>query len=87
LLTAFGQFTPLMIIGSGLTTVGAGLIYTLSTTSSTGHWIGYQIIAGVGIGACFQVPIMAGQALAAPEDIAIVTSILLCKCRIFISTI
>jgi hypothetical protein len=79
LLTAFGRFAPLLLFGSGIGTLGSGLIYTLSKNTSTGKWIGYQIVAGVGLGACFQVPIMAGQALAAPEDVAVVTAILLCK--------
>lgn len=57
----------------------SGLIYTLCTSSSKAHWIGYQIVVGLGIGACFQVPIMAGQALASPEDVSLVTSILLCN--------
>lgn len=68
-----------MLFGAGVATIGAGLMYTLSLYSSTGHWTGFQIIAGIGIGSCFQVPIMAGQALAAPEDVSVVTSILLCK--------
>lgn len=77
LLTAFGRFAPLLLFGSGVGALGAGLIYTFSRNSSTGMWIGYQIIAGVGLGSCFQVPIMAGQALAAPKDVSAVTSILL----------
>lgn len=77
--TALGYFTPLMIFGVAIATVGSGLIYTLSTTSSPAHWVGYQIVAGVGIGACFQVPIMAGQAIAASEDVSITTSMLLCR--------
>lgn len=71
------------MFGSAISTVGAGLVYTFSRKSSTGTWIGYQIVAGVGLGACFQVPIMAGQALAAPEDVPVVTSILLCESSSF----
>lgn len=67
-----------MLFGPGVAAIGTGLLYTLNKHSSTGRWIGYQIIAGLGLGSCFQVPIMAGQALAAPEDVSVVTSILLC---------
>lgn len=76
-ITATGYFTPLAVIGAAIATVGSGLIYTWSQTTSPGGWIGYQVITGVGMGLCFQAPIMAGQALAAPEDISATTAILL----------
>lgn len=75
--STFGLFAPLMILGSAVATVSAGLTYTLSASSSTGHWIGYQILAGAGIGLCFQVPIMAGQALAKNEDVPTTTALLM----------
>jgi hypothetical protein len=37
-----------------------------------------QVLAGIGLGSSFQVPIMAGQALAKPEDVSSVTAIMLC---------
>lgn len=58
--------------------IGCGMIYTFSTTSSSAVWIGYQVLAGFGIGFCFQAPIMAGQALSPPEDVSSTTAILLC---------
>lgn len=77
LITKLGYFAPLVILGSVLTTVGSGMIYTFNTTSSSGVWIGYQALAGLGIGLCFQVPIMAGQALSPPKDISATTAIIL----------
>lgn len=65
-----------------MATVGSGLVYTFTTTSSSGIWIGYQVIAGLGIGLCFQVPIMAAQALSPPEDVSSTTGILLCECSL-----
>lgn len=79
LITKLGYFAPLVILGSVLTTVGSGMIYTFNTTSSSTVWIGYQALAGLGIGLCFQVPIMAGQALSPPKDISATTAIILCK--------
>ncbi|KAK7532592.1 MFS multidrug transporter [Phyllosticta citricarpa] len=76
-MTATGQFAILFPIGAVLTTVGSGLLYTLERESPSGVWIGYQIIAGVGIGLCFQAPIMAAQALSPPEDISSTTAQLL----------
>ncbi|KAF2260296.1 putative MFS multidrug transporter [Lojkania enalia] len=75
--TKIGLFAPLMIVGSIISTVAVGLVYTLSLTPTTGQWIGYQILAGIGIGICFQAPIMSGQALSKPEDIATTTALLM----------
>jgi hypothetical protein len=75
--TASGFFAPFVILGSALSTIAAGLFYTLSPTSSNGQWIGYQILAGFGIGMCSQIPLMAAQALAKNEDIATVTAVLM----------
>nr|OQO11966.1 hypothetical protein B0A51_17373 [Rachicladosporium sp. CCFEE 5018] len=77
LITAFGWFTPFIVIGSALATVGFGLIYTFNTTSSAGVWIGYQILTGAGLGMCFNTPVMAGQALSSQEDVPTTTAILM----------
>lgn len=78
-ITVLGYFAPFAIIGSVIATVGCGMIYTWTTESSSAVWIGYQALAGIGVGLCFQVPIMAGQALAEPEDVSSTTGLLLCK--------
>lgn len=77
IITATGLFAPFMIAGSAITTISAGLFYTLAPQSSSGQWIGFQILAGFGIGLCNQVPVMAAQALANNEDIATVTAVLM----------
>ncbi|KAE8448022.1 hypothetical protein EG329_009945 [Mollisiaceae sp. DMI_Dod_QoI] len=82
LLTAFGHFAPFLVLGAAITCVGGGLLYTLDIGSPSSRWIGYQILAGIGLGISFQTPIMVGQALAAPRDVATVTAILM-----FIQTI
>jgi hypothetical protein len=76
-ITATGYFAPFIILGAILTTVGAGLLYSLSIHSSAGEWIGFQLITGVGIGLCFQAPIMAAQALSKPEAVSATTAIIL----------
>jgi hypothetical protein len=73
-----GVAIPLLIAGSVLSTVGAGLLYTLDIGTGTGKWIGYQILAGVGWGMGFQIPIIVGQGTADPSDVAPVTAIILC---------
>ena len=76
-ISTIGYYAPFVVGGAILTTIGTGLIYTFNETSSSGVWIGYQILAGIGIGLCFQAPIMAGQALSDPQDVSATTAILL----------
>lgn len=49
-----GYYLPWSIVSAILTSVGCGLITTWSPTTSTGEWIGYQIILGIGRGAGLQ---------------------------------
>jgi MFS transporter, DHA2 family, glioxin efflux transporter len=76
-ITGLGYFAPFITIGAILTTVGAGLITTFDVDSPSSIWIGYQALAGIGIGLCFQSPIMASQALSAPEDVSPTTAMIL----------
>lgn len=78
-ITATGLASPIQLGGTAIATIATGLIYTLDIGSSNGKWIGYQILAGLGYGAAFQIPIIIGQATASPEDLAEVTAIILCK--------
>jgi hypothetical protein len=55
LVTVLGYFTPFMIGGMAIFTVGAGLLSTLSPDTSFGRWFGYQVLAGAGLGICLQV--------------------------------
>ena len=77
LITAFGHFTPIMIISSVVATVGCGLLYTLNINSSPGAWIGYQALAGIGTGFGLQVPIIANQASVGPSDLSSASSVTL----------
>ncbi|RYP64161.1 hypothetical protein DL771_008897 [Monosporascus sp. 5C6A] len=43
-----GYYLPMAIIGPCISAVGYGLLSTLSPTTSTARWIGYQILYGVG---------------------------------------
>ncbi|KAI1083470.1 efflux pump antibiotic resistance protein [Whalleya microplaca] len=77
IISSTGIATPIMAVSAAIATVGAGLLYTLDIGTSTGKWIGYQIVAGVGYGFGFQAPIIVAQANAKPEDMAAVTAIIL----------
>ena len=56
-----GYYTPLAIIGSCIMAVGAGLLTTFQVDSGAGKWIGYQVVYGLGLGLCFQVPNLEAQ--------------------------
>jgi hypothetical protein len=66
------------VIGGTLATVGCGLLFTMDDQTSTGKWIGYQILVGFTAGFTFQVAISNGQIHARPEDMSQVTAIINC---------
>lgn len=74
LISAVGYYTPFLIFSTVLFCIGSGLITTYSTTMPTGRWIGYQILAGAGVGAGFQVPMTAVQTVLVQDDIPIGTA-------------
>ncbi|RYP45212.1 hypothetical protein DL768_008405 [Monosporascus sp. mg162] len=72
-----GLSTVVMVVGAGLGTIGGGLCSTFELDTSTGMWIGYQIVAGVGLGCAFQVPIIVSQVSVDPADLSTASSMLL----------
>lgn len=48
--TMLGYYAPFMIGASVFGAVGVGLLSTLTPESNHSMWIGYQCIAGIGIG-------------------------------------
>lgn len=75
--TVTGHYTGIMVIGTVLTTIGAGLVFTLDIGSSSGAWIGYQVLAGIGAGLTIQIPIIVAQGTAVPADLSSVSAIVL----------
>lgn len=57
-----------MILGSAIFTIGAGLLYTLRVDSSTGKWVGYQLLCGFGAGAGVQIPFISVQVVLNSKD-------------------
>ncbi|MCJ1243902.1 MFS sugar transporter [Trapelia coarctata] len=74
LTTVIGYYTPFLYVSTVLMAIGAGLLTTLTVTSGTGMWIGYQIIFGLGVGSGFQQPLIAAQTVLPLEDIPVGTS-------------
>ena len=77
LITIYGQFAYLMVIAAVIEIIGSGLIYTFEIGTSNGHWIGYQVVAGVGMGLGIQIPIIVNQASVDPSDLASASAITL----------
>lgn len=76
LITAFGYYTPFMIVGSILAAIGGGLLTTWTPHTNTGTWIGYQIIFGLGVGASLQQPLIAVQTVLDIKDVPVGTSVI-----------
>lgn len=77
LVTVFGYYTPFMLISTVLMSVGYGLIYTLRPDTGSGKWIGYQILAGAGVGLGMQQPLMAVQTVLSDKDLSIGTALVM----------
>lgn len=70
-ITLLGPYVPFTWVGSAIFTIGAGLLYSLKPDSSTGTWIGYQIVAGAGAGSCIQIPFIAVQVVLSKKDMPV----------------
>lgn len=69
-----GYFTPPAIVGMAIGTVGCGMLATLKVGSSTGQWIGYEILASIGLGMAVQQTYTAVQTVLPNKDIPIGTA-------------
>ncbi|KAK5731634.1 hypothetical protein LTR17_011226 [Elasticomyces elasticus] len=69
LTTRIGYYTPSMIASSVFTSVGTGLITTLSVHSSVATWTVFQLLAGLGCGLGFQQPYVAAQKAVNKPDV------------------
>ncbi|KMU72871.1 GliA [Coccidioides immitis RMSCC 3703] len=58
MISATGLVSQTKVVGSIISIIASGLLYTLDVDTSTDKWIGYQILGGIGWGIAFQVPIM-----------------------------
>ncbi|KAI1346161.1 putative efflux pump [Xylaria sp. FL0043] len=76
LITVFGYYTPFMIFGSIIAAIGGGLLTTWKPDVSTGVWIGYQIVFGIGVGAGLQQPLIAVQTVLGIDDVPVGTSVI-----------
>lgn len=78
-----GYYTPFLIFGTCVAAIGAGLFLLLEIDTTVGQWIGYQIVYGLGLGACFQAPNMAAQTILPKNEVPVGVSLILFATTIF----
>ena len=71
LITWVGYYTPFLIVGTVLFSIGAGLITTYAINMPFGKWFGYQLLAGAGVGVGFQIPLIAVQTVLPLADVPV----------------
>jgi hypothetical protein len=69
-----GYFTAPAIVGCAIGTVGCGLISTIDIHTSSSMWIGYEILASVGIGMAIQQGFTAVQIVLPLDEVAVGTA-------------
>jgi len=67
-INATGRYWPFLLGSPLISSIGAGLLYTLDVNSGSAKEIGYQILLGVGVGGALQNTIIAIQAEYANEE-------------------
>ncbi|KAF7541063.1 hypothetical protein G7Z17_g12043 [Cylindrodendrum hubeiense] len=74
LITAIGYYSVVIIPCMVLNTIGCGMITTLDVDSPMREWFGYQVIAGLGIGAGFQIGVLVVQTVLPQEWVPVGTA-------------
>ncbi|KAJ5583988.1 MFS toxin efflux pump [Penicillium hispanicum] len=77
IVNVIGYYTPLMILGSIILTVGCGMCSTMDPASNHSKWIGYQALVGIGAGLGYNLPLMAVQTALTGNDVAVGTAIVI----------
>lgn len=68
---------PLLVAGAFLATAGTASIYSVNKPAATRTWIGFEMLTGMGVGLCLQIPMIYNQFLVERNDIPAVTSLTL----------
>ncbi|KAJ4343975.1 hypothetical protein N0V95_006491 [Ascochyta clinopodiicola] len=69
-----GRFREIMWVGSFFMCLGFGLFTSFDANTSTGHAVGFQMIAGLGQGILFEAPLIAIQSQVEQADVATATA-------------
>ncbi|KAK8137671.1 MFS multidrug transporter [Apiospora sp. TS-2023a] len=76
-ISKIGYYLPFAVLGGILNSIGNGLLSTLTPTTETAKWVGYQIVTGAGRGAAMQICIIAIQNALPPSQIPVGMSALI----------
>ncbi|KAF7369131.1 ABC transporter [Mycena venus] len=79
IVTKLGRYWWIIVVSPLIFSVGSGLLFTLDTTSPTKRVIGYQILAGIGLGGNLQNVFLAIHAEWAHEPHMIPQAVALCS--------
>ncbi|GAB0134563.1 hypothetical protein EsDP_00002928 [Epichloe bromicola] len=74
LISAIGYYNFVVIPCMLLYTVGAGMLTTLDLHTPLREWFGYQVIAGLGIGAGFQIGVLVVQTVLPQDMVPVATA-------------
>lgn len=77
IVTWWGYYTPFMVVGAICMGIGFGLLSTLKPSTGAGGWIGYQMIAGIGVGIGMQQPLIAVQVVCDMADVPTGTAMII----------
>lgn len=77
LVSVWGYYTPFMLASTVVMSVGYGLLSTFTPGTGSSVWIGYQVLAGAGIGLGMQQPLMAVQAVLSTRDLPTGTAVII----------
>ncbi|KAF3765317.1 efflux pump protein [Cryphonectria parasitica EP155] len=72
-----GYYLPWVIFGNVLMAIGNGFLSTLTPTTPTAHWVGYQILLGAGRGCGLQMGVIAVQNAVKPYQIPVAMAFLI----------
>ncbi|CAD6441457.1 13a4eeef-68ee-4f74-ba7d-4274dd4778f5 [Sclerotinia trifoliorum] len=75
--TTTGYYAPFMIISSVIAAIGIGLLTTFKPDTNHAAWIGYQCLAGIGIGFGMQQPLIACQTVLDISQVPTGTSVII----------
>lgn len=76
LITAFGYYTPFMLICMALFASGSGALTTLTVDTIYWRGFGFQILTGIGVGIGFEAGIIVAQTAVPPASISIAISVI-----------
>lgn len=77
IVTATGYYNPLVILGTIMMSIGAGLCTLFNVHTVQAQWVGYQFIFGFGVGIGFQQGAVAAQNVLPMMDVPTGTALVL----------